>query len=256
MNEAAPVKARSLRVMTYNVHGCVGTDGFLDESRIAAVIAAAAPDVVALQELDVERRRSRGIHQVRHLAKSLKMEYHFHPTLHHLSEQYGDAVLSRLPMTLLRQGMLPTSSSRLAFEPRGALLVELDVEGKAVRLLNTHLGLSWSERLAQVTALLGPDWMNGSLDTHPFVLCGDLNALPGSLVYRTLTRQLKDVQRWTLRSWPRSTFPSRWPVTRLDYIFMNRHFTAQKVEVPNNRQTQVASDHLPLIADLVLNAEE
>jgi endonuclease/exonuclease/phosphatase family metal-dependent hydrolase len=255
VNEADPVKPPTLRVMTYNVHGCVGTDGALDESRIAAIIAEAAPDVVALQELDVERRRSRGLHQARHLADTLKMDFHFHPAVTQLSEQYGDAILSRLPMTLLHQGMLPTSSSRLAFEPRGAILVQIDVQGQPVHLLNTHLGLSWSERLAQVTALLGPDWMDGSIHSHPFVLCGDLNAFPGSLVYRTITRRLKDVQRWTLRSRPRSTFPSRWPVTRLDYIFMNSKLQVNKVEVLNNLKTQVASDHLPLVADLTICPE-
>lgn len=255
-SSAQPEQVKILRVMTYNVHGCVGGDGKLDESRIAEVIVSMQPDVVALQELDVERTRSRGLHQARYLASHLKMDFHFHPALTQLSEQYGDAVLSKLPMQLLRQGKLPTSSSRLAFEPRGALLVQLDCGNEPVHLLNTHLGLSWSERLAQIQALLGPEWAENSIRQHPFVLCGDFNALPGSLVYRTIIRRLKDVQRWSLRSRPRFTFPSRWPVTRLDYIFMNSRFTVRKVIVPNNRLTQVASDHLPVVADLVLHPTE
>lgn len=239
-----------IRVMTYNVHGCVGTDGKLDEARIARVISEASPDIVALQELDVERQRSRGIHQARHLAEHLKMDFHFHPAMTQMSEQYGDAVLSRLPMSLVQKGRLPTSKSRLAFEPRGALLVRVDAQDKPLYLLNTHLGLSWSERLSQINALLSPAWMDDSLREQPFVLCGDFNALPGSRVYRTICRRLKDVQRWTLQGWPRATFPSKWPVTRLDYIFLNSRLKVTKVEVPNNMQTQVASDHLPVIADL------
>lgn len=245
-------EAKTLRIMTYNVHGCVGVDGRLDEMRIAEVIASLEPDVVALQELDVERQRSRGLHQARYLAEHLKMDFHFHPALTQLSEQYGDAVLSKLPMSLIRQGKLPTSNSRLAFEPRGALLVQLDVGGDWVHLLNTHLGLSWSERLAQIQALLGPSWAEGLIHEHPFILCGDLNAFPGSLVYRTITRRLRDVQRWSLRTRPRATFPSRWPVIRLDYIFMNARLIVRKVIVPNNALTQAASDHLPVVADLVL----
>lgn len=252
-SESAPlVKPAPIRVMTYNVHGCVGMDGRLDEQRIAAVIAAASPDVVALQELDVERQRSRGLNQARHLAEHLKMDFHFHPALTQLSEQYGDAVLSRLPMTLVKQGILPTSTSRLAFEPRGALLVKILVGDQHVHLLNTHLGLSWSERQAQVQALLSLEWMDEASGHHPFILCGDLNAVPGSRVYRTLTRKLRDVQRWTLRSRPRATFPSRWPVTRLDHLFINHCLTIKNVEVPGNAQTRMASDHLPLIADLAL----
>lgn len=245
-----------IRVMTYNVHGCVGTDGRLDEQRIAAVITEANPDVVALQELDVERRRSNGVHQARNLAERLKMDFHFHPALTHLSEQYGDAILSKLPMQLVQKGMLPTSNSRLAFEPRGALLVRLETNQGHVHLLNTHLGLSWSERAAQVTALMSQAWIDDAVREHPFVFCGDLNALPGSRVYRAIIRRLKDVQRWTLRTRPRATFPSRWPVARLDYIFMNNRLKVHKVEVPNNALTQMASDHLPLIADLELHANE
>ncbi|SKA82179.1 Metal-dependent hydrolase, endonuclease/exonuclease/phosphatase family [Prosthecobacter debontii] len=248
--------SRKLRIMTYNVHGCIGTDGRLDESRIAEVILSMNPDVVALQELDVERKRSKGVHQARHLAEHLKMEFHFHPAITHLSEQYGDAVLSRLPMKLLLQGKLPTSNSRLAFEPRGALLVQLDFQDEGIHLLNTHLGLSWSERMAQIQALLGQEWADDSIRHYPFIFCGDLNALPGSLVYRTITRRLKDVQRWSLWGRPRFTFPSRWPVTRLDYIFMNSRLSVHKVIVPNTPLTQVASDHLPLVADLVLHPKE
>ena len=48
-----------LRLMTYNVHRCVGVDRDLNVERVAAVIADARPDIVALQELDVGRMRSR-----------------------------------------------------------------------------------------------------------------------------------------------------------------------------------------------------
>ena len=246
---------KTIRVMTYNVHGCVGTDGVLNEGRIAEVIAAEQPDVVALQELDVERRRSGGVNQARHLAEKLAMEFHFHPALTQLSEQYGDAILSRLPMRLLHKDILPTTSSRLAFEPRGALMVELAVNSHHIRLLNTHLGLSWSERLIQIQALFGPQWMGDLLHGPPLVFCGDLNALPGSRVYRFITRKMKDVQRWTLRSRPRFTFPSTWPVTRLDYIFTNSRLSVKNVRVPGGRHVQTASDHLPVVADLVLNED-
>ncbi len=68
-----------LRVMTYNVHGCVGTDGRHDLERIATVIGESQPDVVALQELDVARPRSGGSHQASRIAELLGMAGHFHP---------------------------------------------------------------------------------------------------------------------------------------------------------------------------------
>lgn len=236
--------------MTYNVHGCVGTDSQLDVNRIADVISSYEPDVVALQELDVARARSRGIDQVRMIADRLQMDFHFHPAMIQSTEHYGDAVLSRLPMTLVKTGILPTTSSRLAFEPRGALLVKVECDGQPVYLVNTHLGLAWDERLAQAQALLGPEWLGTAAQKTRFILCGDLNALPGSLVYRTFNRRLHDVQSWTLLNWPKATFPSRLPLIRLDYIFINEGLEVKQVEVPNNSQTRSASDHLPLIADL------
>jgi endonuclease/exonuclease/phosphatase family metal-dependent hydrolase len=57
--------------MTYNVHGCVGTDGRLDVGRIAAVIGQSRPDIVALQELDVGRERSGRVDQAHAIAERL-----------------------------------------------------------------------------------------------------------------------------------------------------------------------------------------
>ncbi|HYG26664.1 MAG TPA: endonuclease/exonuclease/phosphatase family protein, partial [Caulobacteraceae bacterium] len=62
-----------LRLMTYNVHRCVGTDRDLDVERVAEVIADCQPDIVALQELDVGRARTRGVDQAHRLAELLGM---------------------------------------------------------------------------------------------------------------------------------------------------------------------------------------
>jgi hypothetical protein len=72
----------TLRVMTYNVHSCIGMDGKLSPERIARVIARYAPDVVALQELDVGRARTEGMDQAHRIAHYLAMDFHFHPAMH------------------------------------------------------------------------------------------------------------------------------------------------------------------------------
>ena len=147
----------SLRIMTYNVHSGVGTDRRLDLARIAEVIASQNVDVVALQELDVSRARSRHEHQARVIADHLDMHFHFHPAQRiQEAEEYGDAILSRWPMRLRRAAELPTVKERLAFEPRGALWASLDVNGQEIQVINTHLGLSNNERIKQMEALLGP----------------------------------------------------------------------------------------------------
>lgn len=236
--------------MTYNVHGCVGTDRKLNESRIAEVIAAYSPDVVALQELDMARRRSHGKDQARHIAQHLQMDFHFHPAMHMEEEKYGDAILSRLPLHLVKTGILPTSTSRLAFEPRGALLVKVEVGGQEVHLINTHLGLSFRERKAQIEALMSPEWMMPAISQRRFILCGDFNALPSSLVYKTAVSRLRDVQHSLPHQRAHSTFSSSYPLLRLDYIFVSPDLKVQRVEVPRTPLIRLASDHLPIVTDL------
>lgn len=85
--------------MTYNVHGCVGMDGKLAPERIASrVIARHTPDIVALQELDVGRRRSNGVDQAELIARRLEMEQIFSASLHVEEGRYGNAILTHLPM--------------------------------------------------------------------------------------------------------------------------------------------------------------
>jgi endonuclease/exonuclease/phosphatase family metal-dependent hydrolase len=240
-----------LRVMTYNVHACVGTDGRLDVDRIASVIHMFSPDIVALQELDAARRRSGGSHQANLIAEHLGMQGHFHPAWHPLpEEQYGDAILSPWPFQLIKGAKLPTASSPLAFEPRGALWITVKKGNAVVHVMNTHLGLSNRERRNQVDALLGEEWMAHPDCKRPVVFCGDLNDIPGSRIYRKLAARLTDVQRVGSFFRARPTFPSRLPLLRLDYIFVSRDVSVDSVEIGRAPLARAASDHLPLIADL------
>ncbi|MDP2057868.1 MAG: endonuclease/exonuclease/phosphatase family protein, partial [Thiobacillus sp.] len=175
-----------LRVMTYNVHSCVGMDGKLDAERIARVIARARPDVVALQELDVGRVRSLGMDQAHLIARYLEMEFHFHPAMHLEEERYGDAILTHLPQRLVKAGSLPGLADKPHLEPRGVLWVAIDLHGREVQIINTHLGLYPRERVAQVEALLGSDWLAHEQCHEPVILCGDFNASPSSPVCRRL----------------------------------------------------------------------
>src|SRR5690606_8796058 len=186
--------SRRLRIMTYNVHGCLGMDGKLSAQRIARVIARSSPDVVALQELDMGRARSAGGDQADLLARYLAMDFHFQPALHVEEEKYGDAILTHLPLRLVRAAALPGLPGDPGREPRGALWARIDVYGTPVNVINTHLGLSPRERLAQVEALLGEDWLGHPECTGPVILCGDFNALPSSKVCRLLRERLDDAQ--------------------------------------------------------------
>jgi endonuclease/exonuclease/phosphatase family metal-dependent hydrolase len=234
-----------LRVMTYNVHRCVGADGRADPRRIAEVIAACQPDVVALQELDVGRLRTGGIDQAYAIAHALGMSVHFHPALRVEEELYGDAILTALPMRLVKAGPLPGS---VGFEPRGALWAAIEANGTEIQIINTHLGLPPYERMAQAKALLGQNWLGHADCRDPVILLGDLNARRRSVVYRMLTARLRDAQL-VLHKRARRTFPARLPMLRIDHIFCSRSIDVLGVEVPRSPLVRTASDHLPVVMD-------
>ena len=247
-SEATPVS--QLRIMTYNVHRCVGMDSKLAVERIARVIARANPDVVALQELDVGRARTDGMDQAELIAKYLGMDFHFHPAMHIAEEKYGDAILTRLPLRVIKAGVLPGHNSLFSLEPRGALWVTIDLYGTEVQIINTHLSLHPHERLAQGQALVSNDWLGNEKCLGPVILCGDFNALPSSPLYRLLSQTLNDAQSELQHHRPQAAFPGRFPTGRIDHVFISPGLEVSNIEIPRSELALVASDHLPLVVEL------
>ena len=240
-----------LRVMTYNVHGCVGVDRKLDVDRVAAVIAREAPDLVALQELDVGRARSGGVDQAQAIALRLGMNSHFNAAFRVAEEEYGDALLSPLPMRLVRAGPLPTPAGLGRLERRGAQWVALELPGGgALQAINTHLGLVPLEQRGQIDTLLGEEWVGAPAFTAgPSILLGDFNATSRYAAYRRLTAALRDLQR-SFKAEPVRTFPGRLPMLRIDHVFAAGRVRALECWVPNTATARIASDHLPLVMDV------
>jgi endonuclease/exonuclease/phosphatase family metal-dependent hydrolase len=239
----------TLRIMTYNVHSCIGMDGKLSPERIARVIDRYAPDIAALQELDVGRVRTARMDQAHVIAGHLEMDFYFHPAMHVEEERYGDAILTHLPMRLVKAGPLPGLPDKPYLESRGALWVAVDVCGTEFHVINTHLGLLPRERKVQIDALLGTEWLSHPDCLGPVILCGDLNARPASPVCRRLRQRLNDAQtelRWYR---PRGTFFPRF-AARIDYVFVEPGLEVTDVEVPETELVRVASDHLPLVVEV------
>ena len=247
-----------LRLMTYNVHRCVGTDRKLDVERVAEVIAAERPDVVALQELDVLRARTKGVDQAHRLAELLKMNFHFHPAMAVEEELYGDAILTALPERLVKAAPLPFYRGVPGLEPRGALWITVEVGGVPVQIINTHFGLVPQEQKRQAAALLGEGWMASDAWRAPGVVLGDFNATPYSATYRLLRTALRDAQRdsppWSKPA--TSTFPSNFPFMRIDHVFQTRGLETLSVSSPYDARARAASDHLPLVVDLAIKAAD
>jgi endonuclease/exonuclease/phosphatase family metal-dependent hydrolase len=248
-----PVASRRLRLVTYNVRHCRGTDGRVAPERIARVIADLEPDIVALQEVDVGRARTDGLDQAEEIARLVGMFSHFHPALHIEEERYGDALLTHLPSRLRRADALPGLLQRPGLEPRGALWVEMTAGDVALQVLTTHFGLLGAERIAQAEALLGPDWLGDPACRAPTVLLGDFNATGWSRAYRRLGRRLTDARRLTgERRWRRggASFPSRFPLLRIDHVFVSERVAVERVAVVDTPLARQASDHLPVLAEI------
>jgi endonuclease/exonuclease/phosphatase family metal-dependent hydrolase len=216
---------------------------------VAAVIAELQPDIVALQELDVGRARTGGVDQAHEIAQRLNMAFHFHAALEVEEELYGDAILTALPERLVKSAPLPGHPRIGGLEPRGALWVAVEVEGRDLQVINTHLGLVPREQQIQAAALASHGWLEHEDCRTPRILLGDFNATATSVVYRTLAAKLEPARRLSPRKTATSTFPSQLPVLRIDHLFVSPEIRVHDVFAPFTPLTRVASDHLPLVMD-------
>ena len=237
------------RLLTYNVHRCVGVDRQLDPGRIAAVIADLEPDIVCLQELDVGRARTGGVDQAHAIAQSLDMSFQFHPAMRVEKELYGDAILTRLPEQLVRADALPTLSGLRGLEPRGALWSLIEVNGVEVNVINTHLGLVPREQRLQAMALIGKEWAGSPRLQGPVIVTGDFNATSITRPYQILTRKLDDAQRRLGLKPSLKTFPSGFPAIRIDHCFVSDDIRVTGARTGTSPLARMASDHLPLVID-------
>jgi endonuclease/exonuclease/phosphatase family metal-dependent hydrolase len=244
------------RILTYNVRYCLGIDRQISPKRIAEVIAACEPDVVVLQELDVNHARTGGVDQPRAIADELCMHLHFYPAIREKEQSYGDAILTAHPCTLVKAELLPTRAWPAFVEPRGALWVSVNVGGTEIQVINTHLGLPGSDRLGQIDMLLGPDWLGHPACREPVIIAGDFNTVPRSRVYQRLAAHLRDAQTLLGTSRQQRTYPSRAPLLRLDHVFVSRSIEVLKAQAIRTPLARIASDHLPLLVDFRVIARE
>jgi endonuclease/exonuclease/phosphatase family metal-dependent hydrolase len=233
-----------VRILTYNVHAFLGTDGVYDPERTARVIESCHANVVALQEVDFGRGPIAEPSAVQRLAERLGMRCHFTFTRDGKSGHFGNAVLTPHELQLVAEGFLP----RRRDEARAVQWLKVVAPHFQLQLMNTHLSVKLRERRAQVDALLGAEWLVRAAGDVPLVVCGDFNSSPFSRVYRRLSRDLVDVQCGSPRRL--STWPASLPFWRIDHMFVSRSVSVRGAEVVAAGLSRTASDHLPLVAEL------
>lgn len=251
-----------LKVMSFNIAHGLGIDNKVDLEKTAQVIEQAQPDIVGLQEVDrCFTARSSFCDQASWLGNRLGMQAAFGPNLDLTPldpamprRQYGNAILSKFPIRHTKNHlMVNIDGPGAAGEQRGMLEAVIQVEGTYLNFFSTHLSLEDEELQINVQQILEI----GRKSRFPQILTGDFNAVPENRHIQQLSKQFNDVF-WELGKGDAFTYPtplfytaeknSTKPLTRIDYIFAGQEIQLEGAAVIKTD----ASDHLPIVAELVL----
>jgi endonuclease/exonuclease/phosphatase family metal-dependent hydrolase len=246
--ETRPIRSYlDLRIATYNVHRCRGLDRRTIPARIAEVLREIAADVVALQE--VIGAGPAGAGQAEEIGAALGMGWVMTTVRHLRNHLFGNVVLSRFPIVHHSHYDL----SWRTCEPRACQRADLDLgQGRTLHVYNVHLGTAVLERRYQAPRLAS--FVHDHRVSGPKIILGDFNEWTRGLATRTLSSLFYsvDIQAHLQR---RRTYPGIFPLLHLDHIYYEGKVEVRGVELPRTRKALIASDHLPLVANVRLGFE-
>lgn len=234
-----------IRVLSYNIHHGEGMDGKLDLERIAKVVLSVNPSIVALQEVDRGVLRTKKVDEPGELARLTRMTPIFERNIVFQYGDYGNAVLTRLPVIRHRNVHVP---SHYAGEQRGALVIDLqapDARKTPIRFMATHIDYrpDDAERMDSVKKL---EEVAREEPAIPTILAGDLNSFPDSRVMQAFGENWTRTDATALL-----TYPADRPARQIDYVLV-RPANRWKVVETRVLEEPVASDHRPLLVVLEL----
>jgi len=237
-----------LRIATYNIHKCRGVDGRVHPERVARVLEEVNADIVSLQEVVSHEGASSADHQADYLAGKLGLFGAMGETRKHRGGAYGNVTLSRWDFKLVR----PIDLSIAGRERRAALRTDIRLGGRVLHVFNVHLGTAVHERRQQAVRLLDPDLLRAIDISGPRIVLGDFNEWVRGMVTRTLVAEfnLTDLRAHLTRA---RSYPALLPLLHLDHIYCDHHLKVEKAFYHRSRRSLIASDHLPLVADLALS---
>jgi endonuclease/exonuclease/phosphatase family metal-dependent hydrolase len=224
-------------VLSYNIHECVGSDRRRDPARIAQVIKESGAQIVGLQEVHSDASGEEQLHQMNYLAALTGLQAVAGLAVERRNGHYGNVLLTSCKILALHKLDL----SYLAREPRGAIDADLEINGEAVRVIVTHLGLLPAERRFQVRKLLTA---LAQRRTRVVMLLSDFNEwLPTG-------RSLRWIHTHLGKTALVRTFPSRFPIFALDRIWVSPPAALAELCCIRTPLSRLASDHLPLKATI------
>lgn len=241
-----------LRVVTYNIHKCIGFDRLRRPQRVAEVLKQIDADVIGLQEVLSVRGHRAQMDQAKYIADALGMEYRMGITRALSGGVYGNALLSRFPFLSDRTFDL----SHPGREERGCLQVDVAGPGDLVlHIYNAHLGTAYRERQRQACNMMRELILDLEEQNGARILLGDFNdwtrGFPTQLFSAHFTGE--DI-RWKLDS--KRTYPGLLPFLHLDHIYYDQDLILEEVRLHKSRKALITSDHLPLVADFRLQPLE
>jgi endonuclease/exonuclease/phosphatase family metal-dependent hydrolase len=252
----------ALRVATFNIlHGRTVGD-VVDPDRLRMSIRRLNPDILALQEVDLDQERSARTDLTAVAAEAMEaVDHRFVAAVSGTpgatwiaatgaeqpgSAAYGIALLSRFPASSWQVLRLPHVPGRFPMylpalhgviivkeEPRAAIVAQLETPLGPMTVANTHLSFV-------------PGWNRHQLRR----IVTELRGLPGPrLMVGDLNLSSTAAQRWsglrTLATAP--TYPAHRPRRQLDHILTDDPgLTVRQWEAP----LMPISDHRPLVVDL------
>jgi len=230
----------TIRIMTYNLKACQ----LASVEDIGKYIRRNNPDIVALQEIDVNSGRARRVHPegpntIDGIAYYADMLSAYGSSLKEEGGYYGVAILSKYPYLSTESVLLPMPVNT---EQRSYLACQVNIKGHPICFVSTHLDLDKTNRIVQMK------YINKHLSkckTTCFIV-GDLNSQPDDKEVGTY------LKKWT-DALPKGqpTFPALHPEMKLDYV-LYRNGVKLKV-IDSYIDTEVPlSDHCACIVDVVL----
>ena len=230
-----------LRVATYNIHRCRGMDRRTDPARIARVIQSINADVIAMQE--VIGAGPGGVDQAQEIGALVGMGWVMAPARELRGHVFGNVVMSRFRMASHAQCDLTWRHC----EHRNVQRVDIDINGRILHLFNVHLGTALMERRYQAGRLAA--YVHHKRAAGPKIVVGDFNEWTKGLATSMLSEKLKALDLYPFLK-RRRTYPAVFPLLHLDHIYYEGELELRNVELVRSRLALMASDHLPLVAEL------
>ncbi len=239
-----------MRLLSYNIHkGIGGRDRYYRLQRIIDVIEAENPDLICLQEVARQGRRSQFEDQPSLLCKYFKPVAHaYQPNVHVQAGVYGNLVLSRWPLERKHHISLRRNSKK----PRGAQMVVIETPEGPLHLVNYHLGLAERERHWQIEHLLNHHLFRESLELATLIV-GDANDWRNTLHRAHLKTHGFDQLTTPISRF--RTFPAYLALSSLDKAFCRGEVFVRHARIVHTPLAKRASDHLPLVIDFHLSQQ-